>query len=66
MVEKILAAHEHLPESWPVHGTTGYDFAATCSGLFVDAGAADHFTRIYQGFIRPGRISTRSCGQTST
>ncbi|HMA11121.1 MAG TPA: alpha-amylase family glycosyl hydrolase, partial [Steroidobacteraceae bacterium] len=24
VVEKILAAHEHLPESWAVHGTTGY------------------------------------------
>ncbi|KVW93057.1 malto-oligosyltrehalose synthase [Thiobacillus denitrificans] len=52
VVEKILAAHEHLPESWPVHGTTGYDFAAACSGLFVDATAEDHFTHTYQGFIR--------------
>ncbi|HMA11965.1 MAG TPA: malto-oligosyltrehalose synthase, partial [Steroidobacteraceae bacterium] len=52
VVEKILAAHEHLPESWAVHGTTGYDFAATCTGLFVDAGAAERFTRIYHGFIR--------------
>jgi (1->4)-alpha-D-glucan 1-alpha-D-glucosylmutase len=52
VVEKILASHEHLPESWPIHGTTGYDFAAVCSGLFVDGSAADHFTRIYQGFIR--------------
>jgi len=52
VVEKILGVHEHLPESWPVHGTTGYDFAATCDGLFVDGAAADHFTRIYQGFIR--------------
>jgi (1->4)-alpha-D-glucan 1-alpha-D-glucosylmutase len=52
VVEKILAVHEHLPESWPVHGTTGYDFAAACSGLFVDGSAVDHFTRIYQSFIR--------------
>ncbi|MDQ3186121.1 MAG: malto-oligosyltrehalose synthase [Pseudomonadota bacterium] len=52
VVEKILASHEHLPESWPVHGTTGYDFAAACGGLFVDGAAADHFTRIYQSFIR--------------
>ena len=27
VVEKILAHHEHLPPEWPVHGTTGYDFA---------------------------------------
>ncbi|MDA8128852.1 MAG: malto-oligosyltrehalose synthase [Betaproteobacteria bacterium] len=52
VVEKILAAHEHLPESWAVHGTTGYDFAAACCGLFVDAGTAERFTRIYQAFIR--------------
>ncbi|KIO47904.1 malto-oligosyltrehalose synthase [Nitrosospira sp. NpAV] len=52
VVEKILASHEHLPESWPIHGTTGYDFAAVCGGLLVDGAAADHFTRLYQGFIR--------------
>ena len=52
VVEKILAVHEHLPESWPIHGTTGYDFGAACSGLFVEGNAADDFTRIYQGFIR--------------
>lgn len=52
VVEKILAVHEHLPESWAIHGTTGYDFAAACSGLFVDGSAEDAFTRIYQGFIR--------------
>lgn len=52
VVEKILAAHEHLPDSWAVHGTTGYDFAAACTGLFVDGSAEEAFTRIYRGFIR--------------
>ena len=28
VVEKILARGETLPESWPVDGTTGYEFAA--------------------------------------
>ena len=51
VVEKILSSHEYLPESWPIHGTTGYDFAAVCSGLFVDGAASDRFTRIYQDFI---------------
>lgn len=51
VVEKILSSHESLPESWPVHGTTGYDFAAVCSGLFVNEGNADNFTRIYHDFI---------------
>ena len=35
MTEKILAAHERLPESWLVHGTTGYDFAALATGWLV-------------------------------
>jgi (1->4)-alpha-D-glucan 1-alpha-D-glucosylmutase len=52
VAEKILAAHEHLLDSWPIHGTTGYDFAAACDGLFIDGNAEAAFTRIYQGFIR--------------
>lgn len=52
VAEKILASHESLPKTWPIHGTTGYDFAAVCTGLFVDTRAADHFTRIYERFIR--------------
>jgi (1->4)-alpha-D-glucan 1-alpha-D-glucosylmutase len=51
VVEKILAFHEHLPESWPIHGTTGYDFSAACCQLFTDSRAADEFTRIYEDFI---------------
>ncbi len=27
VAEKIAAPHEHVPESWAVHGTTGYRFA---------------------------------------
>ena len=49
VVEKILAAHERLPP-WPVQGTTGYDFAATATALFVDDSAAEQFTRIYRDF----------------
>ena len=52
VVEKILAAHEHLPESWPVHGTTGYDFSAACGGLFVDGRGQGALTRAYQRFVR--------------
>jgi (1->4)-alpha-D-glucan 1-alpha-D-glucosylmutase len=51
VVEKILAFHEHLPESWPIHGTTGYDFSAACSQLFTNSRAGDEFTRIYEDFI---------------
>jgi (1->4)-alpha-D-glucan 1-alpha-D-glucosylmutase len=39
VVEKILASGESLPEDWPVHGTTGYDFLGLVNGLFVDPAA---------------------------
>src|SRR5229473_3393500 len=38
VVEKILAADEELPRSWPVAGTTGYDFLNHVNRLFVDSG----------------------------
>ena len=36
IVEKILEPGEALRDSWPVDGTTGYDFLNRLSGLFVD------------------------------
>ncbi|MBM3599481.1 MAG: malto-oligosyltrehalose synthase [Alphaproteobacteria bacterium] len=36
VAEEILARHETLRASWPIAGTTGYDFAALVNGLFVD------------------------------
>lgn len=36
VVEKILARGEQLPRSWPVDGTTGYDFIEHAGALFVD------------------------------
>ncbi|HZQ69607.1 MAG TPA: malto-oligosyltrehalose synthase [Terriglobales bacterium] len=50
-IEKILTGDEHLPESWPVHGTTGYDFLNLVNGLFVDPDARDRMDRIYRAFI---------------
>ena len=37
VVEKILAPAEELPGSWPVAGTTGYDFLNRVSQLFTDS-----------------------------
>jgi (1->4)-alpha-D-glucan 1-alpha-D-glucosylmutase len=51
VAEKILAGHEHLPQDWPVHGTTGYDFANLVNGLFVDGANAEHLDRIYALFL---------------
>ncbi len=51
LVEKITAGHEHVPDSWAVHGTTGYRFATVVNGLFVDGSARSKFDRIYRAFI---------------
>ncbi|TCI99059.1 malto-oligosyltrehalose synthase [Aeromicrobium sp. IC_218] len=36
VVEKILHPGEHLPASWPVDGTTGYDALNEVAGAFFD------------------------------
>ncbi|WP_437552232.1 malto-oligosyltrehalose synthase [Sorangium sp. So ce367] len=51
VVEKILARGETLPEAWPVHGTSGYDFTALVGELFVDASSEAQMTAIYERFI---------------
>jgi (1->4)-alpha-D-glucan 1-alpha-D-glucosylmutase len=50
VVEKILALHEQLPPSWPVQGTTGYDFLNYANGLFCDRRNENKFDRIYTAF----------------
>ena len=50
VIEKILGAHEPLPDDWPIYGTTGYDFLNKVNGLFVDMSNADELDRIYHGF----------------
>lgn len=51
VVEKILEAHEPLPEHWLVHGTTGYDFLRMLNGIFVDQENERRLTDIYSRFI---------------
>lgn len=51
VAEKVLADFEHLPETWPVCGTTGYDFANLLNGLLIDTGAEKYMTSLYQKFI---------------
>ena len=51
LVEKITAAFERLPSAWPVHGTTGYNFAIVLNGLFVDGRARNSMDRLYRSFI---------------
>lgn len=49
-VEKILEPGETLPESWPVQGTTGYEFLNFNNGLFCQVEHESAFTRIYREF----------------
>ena len=51
VTEKILAAHERLPESWAVHGTTGYEFGALATGWLVNSSGESSITRTWQHFV---------------
>lgn len=51
VVEKILSGEEKLPNEWPVHGTTGYDFMNDAIGLLVDASAEKAMTGAFEKFI---------------
>ncbi len=51
VVEKILAPGESLPKSWPVSGTTGYDFLNQLNGTFVESQGFEELQRIYDGFV---------------
>ena len=56
-VEKILQPGEELP-SWPVEGTTGYEFANEVTALFVDPASEEPLTSLYEeltGERRPFR-----------
>ncbi|MQA29032.1 MAG: malto-oligosyltrehalose synthase [Luteitalea sp.] len=59
VVEKILAADEPLPAEWPVHGTTGYEFAAVVNNLFVDRRHEARFDQIYTRFLHERRGGIR-------
>jgi (1->4)-alpha-D-glucan 1-alpha-D-glucosylmutase len=47
-VEKILEPGEEL-RSWPVEGTTGYEFLNDALGIFVDPSAQARLTELYAG-----------------
>ena len=51
VAEKILSGDEQLSQQWPIHGTTGYDFANLVNGLFVDPTAEQQVTQIYHSFV---------------
>jgi (1->4)-alpha-D-glucan 1-alpha-D-glucosylmutase len=48
--EKILEPGEFLRQSWPIDGTTGYDFMNVCNALLVSTEGLREFSRIYSEF----------------
>ena len=50
VAEKILARSESLRDSWPIDGTTGYDFLNLAAGLFVDPAGAEPLSAFYYEF----------------
>ncbi|HNA85665.1 MAG TPA: malto-oligosyltrehalose synthase, partial [Nitrospira sp.] len=51
VVEKILGKGESLPVTWPVSGTTGYDFLNLVNGLFVQSAKERSMDALYQRFV---------------
>jgi len=51
VAEKILSRGETLPEDWPLHGTSGYEFARAAGALFVDGQSEAAMTAVYERFI---------------
>jgi len=48
LVEKILARQERLRESWPIAGTTGYEFIDLATHFFVDPAGETDLDRAYR------------------
>ena len=63
VVEKILGLDEWLP-SWPVEGTTGYDFLVRVNGVFVDARNERAVNEAFERFTRQ-RVSFREVAYRS-
>ena len=50
VVEKILTGNEPLRTSWPIAGTTGYEFLNVLNGLFIDHSKKKAFEQLYSRF----------------
>lgn len=48
IVEKILEAEEYMPDSWPIQGTSGYEFLAQVSQLFTHQQGKEKLTNLYK------------------
>jgi (1->4)-alpha-D-glucan 1-alpha-D-glucosylmutase len=50
VAEKILEPGEYLRESWPIEGTSGYDFLNVALGVLVFPEGMKHLNEIYEEF----------------
>jgi (1->4)-alpha-D-glucan 1-alpha-D-glucosylmutase len=70
VVEKILTSGETLPPTWPVDGTTGYEFAERIAGLLVDPESEPALTKLFEQFtgnaFDPGRASRQARREVMT
>jgi malto-oligosyltrehalose synthase len=53
VVEKILSTGERLRESWPVQGTTGYEFLNYLEAAFIDPDGAARLEHGYRRLVGP-------------
>ena len=69
VIEKILEPGERLPGTWPVQGTTGYDFLNRVNGLWVNPRAEEALTHFYRQFTNGSHrhfeclVRKKSCWQ---
>lgn len=66
VVEKILAQHESLPETWPTEGTTGYDFLGMASKLLTDAEGAAQLKDFYHRIMPCPEFSMEAANSKKT
>ncbi|CAG5018437.1 hypothetical protein DYBT9275_06001 [Dyadobacter sp. CECT 9275] len=59
MVEKILKNGESLPKSWPVEGTTGYEFLAAVNNVLTNKASESTFTEYYQNLVGESKPVTQ-------
>jgi len=50
--EKILEPGEYLRDTWPIEGTSGYDFLNVCNGWLMHRDGLKELTHIYRDFTR--------------
>jgi len=48
VAEKILARYEDLPNAWPLHGSSGYEFGNLVNGLFIPGKYEETMTQLYE------------------